>query len=169
MLESTYHIQRAQEAEITIIHDLASRIWKKTYEPFISGEQIEYMFDLMYSVKGLLAQLKESNHQFFVIYRQEVPIGFASISMLSNLSCRIHKLYILQELQGQNAGRIMLTYIEELARQNGVSAMELNVNRYNQNAILFYKKVGFLIKETVDIPLANFMLNDYVMTREVKS
>ena len=44
--------------------------------------------------------------------------------------------------------------------------LHLNVNRKNP-ALAFYKKLGYEIIETVDIPFAEFWLNDYVMAKSI--
>ncbi len=167
MFVPSYQVREASEADLVIIHDLAAKIWNKTYEPIISKEQIDYMFEWMYRLDALKNQLHLLGHSFFIIYKEEIAVGFASISQSSKAICRIHKLYILPELQGQKLGKSLLAYIEQFAKNAGANRIELNVNRYNSNAIEFYKKVGFSIIETVDIPLAEFMLNDYVMQREI--
>ena len=163
----TYKIIQAGESDIAIIHELAQKIWWKTYESFISKEQIEYMFNLMYSMEGLKSQLTELHHHFFIIYKADEAVGFASISAVIKTCYRIHKLYILPERQGQNVGRTLLAFIDLFVRKHKVTMIELNVNRHNLNAIAFYNKVGFVVREEVDIPLANFVLNDYVMQRKI--
>jgi ribosomal protein S18 acetylase RimI-like enzyme len=56
--------------------------------------------------------------------------------------------------------------ISEAKSQHAIS-VQLNVNRFNTESIAFYKKVGFQIIETIDIPLDKFLLEDYVMNFEL--
>ena len=160
-------VREAHEKDLIIIHELAAQIWQKTYEPIISQQQIDYMFELMYSLEGLQQQILIQQHRFFLAFETSTPIGFASISFPSTMKCKIHKLYILPQMQGKNVGSTLLHNIENMAKNSQAQVLELNVNRHNTKAIGFYKKVGFNIVETVDIPLASYVLNDYVMQKKI--
>lgn len=160
-------VRAADENDLHIIHELAINIWQVTYEPIISQQQIDYMFGLMYSIEGLQQQIQVQKHRFFLVYETTTPIGFTSISFPSTTCCKIHKLYILPQRQGKNVGSTLLLALEDIAKKNQAQFLELNVNRYNVKAIGFYQKVGFEITETVDIPLASYVLNDYVMQKKI--
>jgi ribosomal protein S18 acetylase RimI-like enzyme len=98
-----------------------------------------------------------------IAYNNNEAVGFTSISIASNGISKLHKLYVVNELQGTGLGRLLLNKAIEYAILNKAYCMILNVNRYNK-AIGFYTKAGFKIKETVDIDIGNgFFMNDYVM------
>jgi len=160
-------VRAADEKDLVTIHALASKIWQNTYAPIISQQQIDYMFELMYSMEGLQQQIEVQKHRFFLVCETSTPIGFASISFPSISVCSIHKLYILPQMQGKQAGRTLLQAIENIAQTNQAQFLSLNVNRNNVKAIGFYEKVGFEIVETVDIPLSTYVLNDYVMQKKI--
>ena len=68
--------------------------------------------------------------------------------------------------QGNGSGKKLITHISELAKSKGGKILELNVNRGN-TAHHFYRKIGFDIHQTVDIPYHHFILNDYVMRKNL--
>ncbi|RXM47192.1 N-acetyltransferase, partial [Flavobacterium sp. YO12] len=78
---------------------------------------------------------------------------------------KIHKVYLLPETQGKGYGKIVFDLIEKLALENNSTALLLNVNRFN-TALNFYKKVGFDVKEEVDIEIGNgYLMEDFVMKK----
>lgn len=154
---------------IPTIVDLAYRTWFVTYENVISREQIEYMFGEMYTPDAILKQMEFLKHQFLIIYSDGTPLGFASFSEIIELepkTYKLHKLYLVPEAQGKNLGSALINEVENIARNANAEYLILNVNR-NNSAYHFYLKKGYVVRETVDIPFAEFVLNDYVMEKKL--
>lgn len=157
-------IIKATENDIPVIHALAEKVWWPTYSPILSEEQISFMLKDMYSLDALRRQM-ENDVQFILVKRDEADVAFAGYSLESGL-LKIHKIYILPSEQGKGTGKKLIEYLSDIALNSGISQLELNVNRANP-ALGFYKKAGFEVKESVDIPYYEFVLNDYVMRMEV--
>src|SRR5690606_14706095 len=93
--------------------------------------------------------------------------GFASFSETSESKVfKIHKLYLDHNSQGKGWGKLMIAHISELILEMGGDIIELNVNR-NNPAIDFYLKQGFIIYKNIDIPYHSFVLNDYIMRKNL--
>ena len=59
----------------------------------------------------------------------------------------------------------MIDYIIEEIKKENATALRLNVNRQN-NALSFYKHLGFKIINEEDIDIGNgYFMNDYVMEK----
>jgi GNAT superfamily N-acetyltransferase len=158
-------IQTAGLKEIKLINELAYRIWPLAYKSILAPDQMDYMLNLIYSPSSLRKQMKDLQHKFIIVYHDNLPAGFASYSLKlkSKNIFKLHKIYILQELQGKGIGKFLLNKIIAEVKPNGAKFLELNVNRHNK-ALEFYKKLGFKIisEEDIDIDNGDFM-NDYVM------
>lgn len=162
-------IKSADIHDIPEIVYLAHNTWFHTYENIITKEQIDYMFGEMYSPDALLKQMEFFKHQFLIIYHNDIANGFASFSELLDEGAKtfkIHKLYILPNSQKLGLGRRLIEEIENIGRINGAEYLILNVNR-NNPAYHFYLKSGYQVRESVDIPFAEFVLNDYVMEKKL--
>lgn len=159
------HIVKATEKDIPVIHDLAERIWWPTYRSILSEEQIRFMLKQMYSGEALREQM-ENGTEFLLVKDGRVDVAFAGYSLAEGGVLNIHKIYILPSEQGKGIGKKLIEYFYTIARESGMSQLQLNVNRANP-ALNFYQKVGFDIIETVDIPYYEFVLNDYVMRKRV--
>jgi ribosomal protein S18 acetylase RimI-like enzyme len=73
---------------------------------------------------------------------------------------------LLPSQQNKGFGRILLNEVEKKAADLAANHLQLNVNRKN-SALSFYEKLGYEIIETVDIPFADFWLNDYVLAKKI--
>ena len=158
-------IRQANYNDIPAISKLATEIWWPTYTDVIPDEQIEFMLGDMYSEEALNQQMA-GGIIFLMVEREIMPVAFAAYSLTEpeNQVYKLQKLYVLPSEQGKGTGKMLIAKVANLATALGGKILELNVNRKNP-AFDFYKKLGFEIYETVDIPYQHFVLNDYVMRK----
>ena len=161
-------IREATIDELQIVHELAKQIWEPTYRNIISKAQIDFMFDKMYTLHALIEQVDEKHHHFLIAYSQNAPVGFASYYFEEAKIIRVPKLYIHPSNQKQGIGKKLIEEIEVIGKGKSCLAIQLNVNRFNP-AFHFYTNAGFSIIRTIDIPYFDFVLNDFVMERKIKS
>lgn len=159
-------IAQATIKDLQIIHQLAHKIWWPTYQNIISASQISFMLDKMHSISALEKQLLEG-HVFLILTVNDVEKGFASISETESPGLfKLQKLYLDPDQQGKGTGKILISAAEELAKKLGATAIKLNVNRANK-AYQFYKKMGYQIIEEIDIPYYEYVLDDYIMQKDL--
>lgn len=157
-------LRKGKEEDMQIVSELAERIWPQTYSDYISKEQLRFMLDQMYNQGELLSQLQKG-YQFLIAEEDSEDVGFACTSLTDaeTQTYKLHKLYVLPEMHGKGVGKILINEAVNLAVRKGGKSLQLNVNR-NNKAKDFYLKLGFKIKETVDVNIGNgFFMNDYVM------
>lgn len=163
-------LRKAKAEDIAIISDLAEKIWPQTYSDYISEEQLRFMLNKMYNKAELLGQL-ESGHVFILASENGKDVAFAGFSVINppTQAYKLHKLYVLPEMHGKGVGKILINEVVNLAVRAGGKTLQLNVNR-NNTAKHFYLKIGFSIKETVDLDIGNgFFMNDYIMELPIGS
>jgi GNAT superfamily N-acetyltransferase len=160
-------IRQATDSDIQAINELAEKIWWPSYRNIISDEQISFMLNDMYSSESLREQMN-SGIEFLLVERDKLPLAFAGFSETDtkNQVFKLHKLYVLPTEQGRGTGRKLIEHVSSLAKAKGGKILELNVNRGNP-AHHFYRKIGFDIYQTVDISYHHFILNDYIMRKDL--
>ncbi len=161
-------LRQANLSDMVIISQLAEQIWPQTYSTYISETQLRYMLNLMYNQTELQNQV-QNGHTFLIAQLNGVDVGFAGFSILNETThtYKLHKLYVLPQIHGKGLGKILVNEVVNLAIHKGGKTLQLNVNR-NNNAKDFYLKIGFNIKETVDLDIGNgFFMNDYVMEKKL--
>jgi ribosomal protein S18 acetylase RimI-like enzyme len=127
------------------------------------------MLGLFYSDEALRKQIENKEQLFYLISDTESTIGFIGIEhhYRNEAITKIHKIYLLPETQGKGIGKTVIDEIAKMALENHSTTLVLNVNRFN-SALSFYKKIGFEIKETVDIEIGNgYLMEDYVMEKRL--
>ncbi|MBP6155061.1 MAG: GNAT family N-acetyltransferase [Chitinophagales bacterium] len=151
--------------DIPKIVDVATKTWHNTYKNIISQEQIDFMFEKMYTANALLEQM-QNGHTFLIYQEKEETIGFISYTIRDDGGITIPKLYVKPTSQGKGIGKALLNEVQKIGIKNKLQFLELNVNRKNP-AMYFYKKMGFELHEKVDIAFGKFWLNDYVLKKVI--
>lgn len=157
-------IVKANKEDAELIQQLAHSIWYPTYQEILSKKQIDFMLERMYSVEAIQASMVLKS-TFYLLIDDDEAVGFIGIEPKEDL-LRIEKIYLLPSTQGKGFGKLLIDFVAEEARKQGLSELELNVNRSN-NAYHFYLKQGFRVVEEVDIPYYEFILDDYIMRKKI--
>ncbi|SFE10360.1 L-amino acid N-acyltransferase YncA [Chitinophaga sp. CF118] len=164
-----FNIKAATTEDIPVIELLVEQIWRPTYEPILTPVQIDYMVKLMYSKEELTKQLADQGHRFLLLYDDATPIGYASYSNTDTAGIyKLQKIYVHQAYQGKGVGKLFLNSVIDAVKAAKGMILELNVNKYNNKALLFYEKQGFVVYLEKDFDIGNgFWMNDYVMRKEL--
>ena len=152
--------------DIDKIAEVADATWKQTYAPIISQEQIDFMYERMYTKDAILQQMQDGV-TFLMCLNEDKISGFISYLKTEENIISIPKLYVKPDTHKQGIGKLLLHEVEKIAQKNKADFLELNVNRKNP-AMYFYKKMGFELHEKADIAYGKFCLNDYILRKQIK-
>jgi|SRR5574344_243740 diamine N-acetyltransferase len=163
-------IRKATIEDIPSIRALAQTTFYHTYESILTTDQMDFMFDWMYSNESLHKQMQELQHTFYLYLSNKQLLGFASIEQQDDQLFHLHKLYINPDTQQKGAGRTLIQTIFSHAKEhakNRPCIVELNVNRHNK-ALKFYEKMGMHIHTQGDFEIGNgYFMNDYILRIEL--
>jgi len=162
-------IEKNTDNNFTAIRAIAKEVWPIAYGSILSNEQLNYMMEMMYTIEALQIQSEIKKHHFILVMEDKKALGFASYEMNYDKTnqTKIHKIYILFTQQGKGNGKMLIDYIENEAKKHHQKTLILNVNKYN-DALHFYKKVGFSISFEEVIPIGNgYVMDDYVMQKKL--
>ena len=159
-------IREAGIDDMLTIHQLAQEIWWPTYKGVLSDNQIVFMLESIYAEVSLKKQINEGN-TFMLLYSNQEPKGFAAYSKTDiDKIYKLQKIYLHPDQQGKGSGRKLLNAVEGEVKKLGAKHIILNVHRDNK-ARFFYEKNGYSIIQELDIPYFDFVLNDYIMKKEL--
>jgi len=154
--------------DIFIVNHLAKQIWPDTFKDILSKDQIDYMLDWMYNLNTLQEQV-QTGHLYYLIKSEGQPVGFMGLepNYPDAGYLRMHKIYVLPEMQGKGIGRALLNHAIDLCFDLDLTSIHLNVNRFNK-AVEFYKNTGFnLIEENIDIG-KGYLMEDFIFELPLK-
>lgn len=154
-------------ADFEILARLAGVIWRAHYTKIIGSAQIDYMLAERYTPEKLRLYLNADDRWLMLLRIDSRAVGYCSYALTENPGeMKLEQLYLLPELQGKGLGRLMLRHVEEQARVLGRSTLVLQTNKRNVDAIAFYRKAGFTVREEAVFDIGNgFVMDDYVMEK----
>lgn len=162
----SFSIIHANVDNIPEIIGIQEQTWEPTYGEILSQDQIDFMFEKIYSFQALKEQMTVGNQKFLILLNGKRAEGFASVSEEETGSFKLHKIYVLPATQGTGAGKHLLESVERFVREHGAVKLTLNVNRYNK-ARSFYEKMGFKVIREEDIPIGPYWMNDFVLEKDL--
>jgi ribosomal protein S18 acetylase RimI-like enzyme len=154
-------------ADFRLLAQLADTIWRAHYTKIIGSAQVDYMLADRYTSEKLRLYLDADDRWLMLLRLDSRAVGYCSYALTKNPGeMKLEQLYLLQELQGQGLGRMMLRHVEEQARARGCRTLALQVNKQNDIAVAFYRKAGFAVREEAVFDIGNgFVMDDYVMEK----
>ena len=153
-------IIEGQPRDFSALEQVISETWTPTFLHRIDYSQLLYMRAHGYT-KDNFAEQWEQGRKFLLAREQEEVVGYLSFCVEKEF-VRIPNLYLKPSRQGQGIGKALLDEVVRRSCEMKLKFLELNVNRYNQ-ALYFYRRYGFYILKSMDIPYGNYYLNDYVL------
>ena len=154
------------KSDYECISKLAHTIWHEYYISIISLEQIEYMLEKYNSVKSIEERVQVGVLFYCLAYNNE-HVGYTAIE--NKTDCLyISKLYVLKAHRGKKIAKAAMLFTESMAKAQNISAIKLNVNKYNTNAMLAYEKMGFVKTASTVEDIGNgFVMDDYLMIKKI--
>jgi len=156
-----------QELEELVV--LIREIWREYYTPLIGAEQVEYMLDQFQSVDAITRQMIQENYRYYCIFCDGQPAGYYAARPCDDHRVFLSKLYVAAKFRGRGLGKQMLQHLIDAACADGATTIWLTVNKYNPSVDI-YRKLGFVITQEIVTDIGNgFVMDDYVMEKEVRS
>jgi hypothetical protein len=72
----SFTIKHATIEDIPVIISVQEQTWEPTYRDILSKEQIDYMFEKIYSFESLKNQMTVAGHHFMILLNHDKPEGF---------------------------------------------------------------------------------------------
>ena len=161
------YIEKVKDVEeLQSIEVLASHIWKEHYTPIIGADQVHYMLDKFQSMKAMQAQIKD-DYVYASITEIDELVGYLAYQVRDDILF-LSKFYIERRMRGKGLGAQAMLWLVDQARSIGAKAIELTVNKYNENSIRIYQKMGFSnIKPVVFDIGEGYIMDDYLLRMEL--
>ncbi len=150
------------------VSSLALTIWSGAYAGIVSDSQILYMLSRMQSFEALKEQVSSEGCTYMLISVDGAPVGYCGYRPDGD-RLLLSKLYILEGFRRRWLARRAVSLLEGIARDSGMTAVRLTVNRGNAAAVAAYARLGFVAVGEADTPIGGgFVMNDRVMELKVQ-
>jgi len=136
-------LKKLQEVSIETFND--------TFKDHNSPENMTAYLEKAFTEYQLEKELSNKASEFYFIYNNDVIAGYLKVNVnyaqsepMGDETLEIERIYIRQPFQGRGLGKYLINKAVELAEAQNKSSIWLGVWDKNDNAIGFYKNIGFV-------------------------
>lgn len=171
----TIQIRKCTLEDVETLRSVAIETFTETFSEYNTPENMKLYLDTSFNLEQLEKELTNQNSQFYFVYVEGDLAGYLKVNLddaqtekMGEQSLEIQRVYIKSQYQKSGLGKLMVTKAEEIAKENNKHKIWLGVWEKNENAIGFYKNIGFIQTGDFTFYLGDEKQTDYIMTKELK-
>ncbi|RDY70032.1 GNAT family N-acetyltransferase [Halobacillus trueperi] len=133
------------------LQEIGSKTFKETFEDQNSNKNMKAYLEEAFNIKKVEKELSNPSSQFFFVTFHDEIAGYLKVNTgdaqseeMDDDSLEIERIYILNKFQKNGLGKYLFNKAIEMAMEQNKNKIWLGVWEKNENAISFYKRLGFV-------------------------
>ncbi|WP_353856207.1 GNAT family N-acetyltransferase [Bacillus sp. Bos-x628] len=166
------HIKKCTLEDSHELQEISHETFHETFKHQNSPENMNAYLERAFNLKQLKKELTNPSSQFFFVYFNNEVAGYLKINTdnaqseeMGNESLEIERIYIRNKFQKHGLGKYLLNKALEVAMERNKKIIWLGVWEKNENAIAFYKKMGFVQTGAHSFYMGDEEQMDFIMTK----
>jgi diamine N-acetyltransferase len=160
--------------DLSILQEMSIETFIETFKDQNSVENMNSYLERAFNLNQLEKELATiSSHFFFVNFNNEVA-GYLKVNTqdaqsenMGEDSLEIERIYIRAKFQKLGLGKYLINKAIEIAVEQGKNKIWLGVWEKNENAIAFYKKLGFVQAGAHSFHMGDEEQTDFIMIKSL--
>ena len=154
------------------LQEISYETFNETFKDQNSPENMNAYLERAFNLKQLEKELSIISSQFFFVYFNNEVAGYLKVNTkdaqseeMGEESLEIERIYIKTKFQKHGLGKYLLNKALEIAFERNSKKIWLGVWEKNENAIAFYKKMGFVQTGAHSFYMGDEEQIDFIMTK----
>ena len=171
----TIKIKKCNHADLQLLQEISIETFNDTFKDQNSPENMNTYLEKAFNLKQLEKELSNIYSQFFFVYFNNEVAGYLKVNTneaqseeMGDKSLEIERIYIKRKFQKQGLGKFLLNKSIEIAMECNKKIIWLGVWEKNENAIDFYKKIGFVQTGSHSFYMGDEEQMDFIMSKKLK-
>jgi diamine N-acetyltransferase len=168
----TVKIEKCNLDDLHDLKEISTETFNETFRDQNSPENMRVYLEKAFNLKQLESELSIISSQFFFIYFDKEVAGYLKLNIddaqseeMGIESLEIERIYIKNGFQRHGLGKCLLNKAVEIALELNKKKLWLGVWEKNENAIAFYKKLGFVQTGSHSFYMGDEEQTDLIMVR----
>ncbi|TAI53765.1 Spermidine/spermine N(1)-acetyltransferase [Bacillus paralicheniformis] len=168
----TVKIKKCTLEDLIKLQEMSYETFNETFKDQNSPENMKAYLEKAFHLKQLEKELANSASQFFFVYCNNETAGYLKVNTdeaqtekMGDESLEIERIYIKNEFQKHGLGKYLFNKALEIAKELNKKKIWLGVWEKNENAIAFYKKMGFVQTGAHSFYMGDEEQTDFIMTK----
>ncbi|WP_166703121.1 GNAT family N-acetyltransferase [Bacillus albus] len=171
----TINIKKCTLEDLHKLQEISYETFDETFKHQNSPENMNAYLEKAFNLKQLEKELANLSSHFYFIYFNNEVAGYVKVNMNDAQSeemgeelLEIERIYIKSTFQKHGLGKYLLNRAIEIAMEHNKKKIWLGVWEKNENAIAFYKKMGFVQVGAHSFYMGDEEQTDFIMTKTLK-
>ncbi|RRN70588.1 GNAT family N-acetyltransferase [Peribacillus simplex] len=154
------------------LQEISYETFNETFKHQNTPENMNAYLEKAFNLKQLEKELSNISSQFFFVYFNNEVAGYLKVNTndaqsedMGAESLEIERIYIKNSFQKHGLGKNLLNKAMEIALERNKKKVWLGVWEKNENAIAFYKKLGFVQTGDHSFYMGDEEQMDFIMTK----
>lgn len=168
----TIHMKKCTLEELHYLQEISYETFNETFKDQNSPENMSAYLEKAFNLQQLEKELSNHSSQFFFIYFHHEIAGYLKINTneaqseeMGNEALQVERIFIKSPFQKHGLGKYLLNQAIEMAMKGNKKKIWLGVWEKNENAIAFYKKMGFIQTGAHSFYMGDEEQIDFIMTK----
>lgn len=168
------NIKKCGIEELELLQQISIETFNDTFKNQNSPENMKSYMDKAFNTEQLHQELNNVHSEFFLIFADEEPAGYLKINShnaqsekMGDDALEIERIYIRSKYQKQGLGKYLFNTAKDIAIRTNKSRIWLGVWEKNENAIQFYKRIGFDPIGAHSFFMGEEEQRDYIMSKTI--
>ncbi|RKQ30939.1 GNAT family N-acetyltransferase [Oceanobacillus halophilus] len=168
-------IEKCKREDLQILQKISIETFNDTFKDQNSLENMKAYLDKAFHSKQLEKELLNTASQFFFVYVNNEISGYLKVNTneaqteeIGDDSLEVERIYIRKNFQKQGLGKYLLNKAIEIAMEGNKKKIWLGVWEKNENAISFYKEMGFVHTGSHSFYMGDEEQTDFIMTKTLR-
>lgn len=147
----TIQIRKCALEDVSLLQEVSMETFNETFKDQNSPEQLNAYLVRAFNKEQLEQELANADSQFLFVYMNDEVAGYLKINTnnaqsedMGDESLEIERIYVRGKYQKHGLGKVMLNKAVEIAMELDKEKIWLGVWENNDNAVAFYKRMGFV-------------------------
>lgn len=166
------NIKKCTLKDLHQLQEISYETFNETFKDQNSPENMIAYLERAFNLNQLEKELSNISSEFFFVYFDIEVAGYLKINSNDAQSeemgveaLEIERIYIKTKFQKHGLGKYLLNKAMEIAMERNKKEIWLGVWEKNENAIAFYKKMGFVQTGVHSFHMGDEEQMDFIMTK----
>jgi ribosomal protein S18 acetylase RimI-like enzyme len=168
----TINIKKCTLEDSRKLQEISYETFNETFKHQNTLENMNAYLERAFNLKQLEIELSNISSQFFFVYFNNEVAGYLKVNTndaqseeMGDESIEIERIYIKNKFQKHGLGKYLLNKAMEIAMNLNKKKIWLGVWEKNENAIAFYKKMGFVQTGAHSFYMGDEEQMDFIMNK----
>ncbi|WP_034761631.1 GNAT family N-acetyltransferase [Rossellomorea vietnamensis] len=156
------------------LQEISYDTFNETFKHQNSPKNMKSYLEKAFNVEQVETELSHRSSHFYLVYVHEDVAGYLKVNTgdaqseeMGDESLEIERIYIKRSFQKHGLGKYLLNKAFEMATERHLKTIWLGVWEKNENAIAFYKKMGFVETGSHSFYMGDEEQRDLIMTKSI--